>query len=530
VVLYGLVNVALYSSLLPLWEGFDEPFHYAYVQHVAEHHSLPVWGITPLSGEIWTSLHIAPGSSVVKNNLPWITTFDEYFRLPLADRVRIRGLLTGLHRGATGAGGANYEAHQAPLAYLLSAVADDAFSSLNLLTRVWLLRLLCGIAAIALTSAALLSLAARLRIPDRSRMSLLFVVFSWQMLYASTAHICNDWLAVPLMVLLVERSVALQESPTTLNQAAAVAALVAGLLTKAYFLALIPLVGAVLIRMAVTGRVPWRRTGALFAAIIAFCAPWYLRNLELYRNLSGMQEANRVHAWRSALGTMGRVPWLRSMRQLAFASVWTGNNSFTSFSVVTISLLIAGLTIASGAYAHGLLRRRGDVPAGEKVVLAGAALYCSALTYSTMLTYWSTNGHGVSTSPWYTQPMIPIMLTLSFAGLAGLGTIGTAVRTWLIWLSAYIMVATYWAKLLPLYGGFPGDRTTLPALMNWYSNGTASIEANLSALAMVSPRWIFMLLLAQAVSAMGLALALSLGKTRHRESITTAAGAHAGKI
>jgi hypothetical protein len=529
-VIYGIVNVALYSSLLPLWEGFDEPFHYAYVEYVGEHHSLPVWGVTPLSGEIWTSLHIAPGSSVVKNNLPWITTFDEYFRLSLADRTRIRGLLTGLHRDAAGAGGANYEAQQAPLAYLLLAVADDAFSSLNLLTRVWLLRLLCGSVAVALMSAALLSLAARLRIPDRSRMSLLFVVFSWQMFYASTAHICNDWLAVPLMVLLVERSVALQERPTTLNQIAVVAALVAGLLTKAYFLALIPLVGVILVRMAVTGRVSWRRTSALFAVVIVLCAPWYVRNLSLYHNLSGMQQAIGGQTWHLAVGAIGRVPWLRSMRQLAFASVWTGNNSFSSFSVVTISLLIAGLAVAGGAYAYGLLRRRGDAPAGEKVVLAGAALYGSALIYSTAVTYWSTNGNAVSTLPWYTQPMIPVMLTLCFAGLAGLGTIGTAVRTWLIWLSAYIMVATYWAKLLPLYGGFPGDRTTLPALINWYSNGTASIEANLSALAMVSPRWIFMLLLAQAVSAMGLALALSLGKTRHRESVTTAVGAHAGKI
>jgi len=32
---YGLLNATLYTGLLPLWEGFDEPFHFAYVQQLA---------------------------------------------------------------------------------------------------------------------------------------------------------------------------------------------------------------------------------------------------------------------------------------------------------------------------------------------------------------------------------------------------------------------------------------------------------------------------------------------------------------
>jgi len=32
---YALINAALYSILLPLWEGFDEPFHFGYVQYLA---------------------------------------------------------------------------------------------------------------------------------------------------------------------------------------------------------------------------------------------------------------------------------------------------------------------------------------------------------------------------------------------------------------------------------------------------------------------------------------------------------------
>ena len=38
---YVLTNAALYSALLPLWEGFDEPFHFGYVQYLANGNGLP---------------------------------------------------------------------------------------------------------------------------------------------------------------------------------------------------------------------------------------------------------------------------------------------------------------------------------------------------------------------------------------------------------------------------------------------------------------------------------------------------------
>jgi len=349
-----------------------------------------------------------------------------------------------------------------------------------------------------------LSLAAKLRIPLRFRMPLIFVAMSWQMFYASTAHICNDWLAVPLMVLLIERCVAVQENPTLRNQAVAMAILAAGLLTRAWFLALIPLVAIILVRLAIAGRVAWKGVASLCGLAIGCCAPWYARNLRLYHDLSGMQQAVGGNSLPLIVGSAGRVPWLRSLKQLTFSSVWTGNSSFTSFSVVTISLLLFGLFIAGGAYAFGLFRRRGQIPATEWIVLAGCALYGSALIYSTALVYSSTSGAFVSTLPWYTQPLIPILLTLCFAGLSRAGKAGTAVGICLIWLSAYVIVATYWAKFLPLYGGFPGNRTTLASLFKWYAGDTAKIQANLSTTAMIDPRFILLLLLAQAALATGI--------------------------
>jgi hypothetical protein len=60
--LYALLNAVLYSLLLPLWEGFDEPFHFGYVQTIANGDGFPDPGVTRLSAEIGESIEIAPMS------------------------------------------------------------------------------------------------------------------------------------------------------------------------------------------------------------------------------------------------------------------------------------------------------------------------------------------------------------------------------------------------------------------------------------------------------------------------------------
>ena len=50
VLLFGILNAILYSSLLPLWEGFDEWAHYAAVQNKA----------AKVSREVQASLDLAP--------------------------------------------------------------------------------------------------------------------------------------------------------------------------------------------------------------------------------------------------------------------------------------------------------------------------------------------------------------------------------------------------------------------------------------------------------------------------------------
>ena len=64
-----LVRGLWYCALMPPWEGYDEPFHFAALQHVASGRGLPQAG-SVISLEVQNSLHLfaaAMGASVSAN-------------------------------------------------------------------------------------------------------------------------------------------------------------------------------------------------------------------------------------------------------------------------------------------------------------------------------------------------------------------------------------------------------------------------------------------------------------------------------
>lgn len=124
---YALVNAVLYSIVLPLWEGFDEPFHFAYVQHLANGQGLPDARTARLSREVEASILLAPASEGVKQNLPQVTSYAEYFSWPVAKRLEVRRQLRAIPaelRWHSSEGSLNYEAHHPPLAYILLAFPE----------------------------------------------------------------------------------------------------------------------------------------------------------------------------------------------------------------------------------------------------------------------------------------------------------------------------------------------------------------------------------------------------------------------
>src|ERR1700758_662993 len=82
-----LARGCFYSAMLPLWEGYDEPYHFSFIQYVAAHAALPR-PETPVSREVQASLHLGPLSWEQRLHAlaPPINTEDSYWQLPESAR------------------------------------------------------------------------------------------------------------------------------------------------------------------------------------------------------------------------------------------------------------------------------------------------------------------------------------------------------------------------------------------------------------------------------------------------------------
>ncbi|MGI8962312.1 MAG: hypothetical protein ACR2IV_21655 [Bryobacteraceae bacterium] len=200
ILFFAVVSAIFYSCLLPLWEGFDEPFHYGYIESLSLDHRFPVLGRTRISSEIRQSLTLTPVSPILHRSLPNSTSFAGWFQLLPEQRDARTKALSMLPPGLNIESSelTNYEAQQAPLAYILLWPVNALISALPLARRILVLRLCLAASSALLLFASSNLLANALELTKPFRLLALACVFESQMLWASIAHVGNDWLAVPL--------------------------------------------------------------------------------------------------------------------------------------------------------------------------------------------------------------------------------------------------------------------------------------------------------------------------------------------
>ena len=82
-----LVRGIFYCALIPIWEGFDEPSHFSFLQYLVVNHKLPL-RTDPISREVEASLHRLPISweQRLHSIAPPVYTQDTYWQLPEAQR------------------------------------------------------------------------------------------------------------------------------------------------------------------------------------------------------------------------------------------------------------------------------------------------------------------------------------------------------------------------------------------------------------------------------------------------------------
>ena len=466
---FGILNAALYSGLLPLWEGFDEPAHYGYVESLWQTGRLPILGHTTFPRDVLASFRFAPGSYLMHRWRPETMTYEEWYGLPQPRRAELRASLDAIRPDPRAGAETNYEAHHPPLAYLPLAAIDRVITAYPITVRVLALRLFAATSSVILLFFGAIKLCRELHMAEGFTNALLCTVFCAQMFYASAAHVANDWLAIPLAVWCFAAIAAYVNKPSERKCVSAGAWLAAGLLTKAYFLAIAAWFAGIAVVMIWRRGVRPRPVLLGFFMMVAIAAPWYLRNVAVYGNVSGTYEAFSGVGLKQAVAAIPHVDWPAAAAALARASLWMGNNSGTSFSRATLYLMLILLALGVAAWAA----RSNLISRAEKAVAAGVGVYLLAIAYAVCSTFACSACSYREASPWYTQVLLVPVLALAFLGMSRWRSAGTiaACITLLLW--GWVFIASWVVKLFPLYSGAGAAPMHVRDIWDWYMHRAA---------------------------------------------------------
>jgi len=482
VLLLALLNSALYCCLLPLWEGFDEPFHYGYVESISVHRQIPVLGQTTVSEEVRASLALAPISFILKRNIPGTIAFEDWFSLSRAEQAKRIEQLRAIspEERQLPSPLLNYEAQQAPLAYLLLAPIDATLSGFALPTRILILRLLLSLGATILIFWGCCRLCDGLELHGPFRIVMLAVFFKTQIFEAAIAHVANDWLSITAAVWFFAATASLVKHHRTRDALLLAVVTAGGLLSKAYFLAFVPIFAAVLLYEKSRSRLSAKAVAASVLVASLLAGPWYLRNLLVYKTLADMQESVRGVSSPDAFYAFHHIPWGRALLDSARWSLWTGNESHLSFSQSTLTMELLLWLAALGLFAVQIRKMR----AAEVWTLLATLLFAAALLYDLCVTWVDTHGLQATTGPYYAPCILPAILALACLGLQRSGAMGRILAMAIGLVAAWIAALTYMAKLVPYYSGFLG-RSTAVALWNWWTQGGGYATLSVTAIAPV---------------------------------------------
>ena len=458
-----------------MWEGYDEPFHFSFIQYVTAHSALPKPS-TPVSREVEASLHMVPLSWEQRLHAmpPPIFTEDEYWQMRASQREQLQQQLRAVPSSwgsQSGAAPAMYEAQQAPLYYVLMSGVLRQGMEWSLPARVLLVRLASVLCASLLVPFAFMA-ASRFFASRGVAMGTVAIVVSMPELMINIARASNESLALPVyaaLTLLLLRASEAYRSKLVLS---AGLVLGIGLLTKAYFLVAVP---AFLLIAAFSA---WRDRPArphilmsaaagLFLALL-ISMPWYWRNHALTGTWSG--EENNVaamqHGALPVFRAAGNVHWIGGITSVLVSHVWFGAWSFLKLPKPVYLIFAFGMALALAGMVKGLVADRFRSPA-LFVLLALYGCFWLGLFYDMLLVYIAT---GVSASNgWYMYAVIVPEILLVVYGLYSIvpqrwsRAIVPAICTAFAAIDLYGVAAL----MLPYYAGLiahaPGSDVVYPA-------------------------------------------------------------------
>ena len=458
-----------YCCLLPVWEGYDEPFHFAALDNVAGGKGMP-HAETPITLEVQDSLHLLP--------LPWELQFqqvpqplmvhDDFWRLSPNEQARrlnsIRQIPWQEGNQPATEPILNYESQQAPLYYWLFGVPLRAIAAIPLLSRFFVMRLL-GLLFSSLLVPIAYWIGKRVFRDTCLALGVVALLVLLPELMINLSRVSNETLAVVLYSLLLLFCLRIVDKPESWpNWTLAGLYLGLGLLTKAYFLTTVPAMAVVLASALSSSRkhADGKRYGiVLLRAAFTLLLPlliagrYYLHVHQATGSWSGQgDDVAMGHIPVSAkLAAITHVNWKSGVLSVLISHIWFGGWSFLR---VPTGIYVLAFLLVALAFLGVLVRfwRASDPIFERRRVLVLAAFYATfwaGVGYHVLVTFLN---QGISASTgWYLYAAVGAELVLMAWGLQAFFSPRLVFGMLAVVLAALDLYGTV-TMLMPYYAGF----------------------------------------------------------------------------
>ena len=415
--------------MLPMWEGWDEYAHFAWIQHWSDTGTLPRT-TDSVSREIDESMRLAPLPWELRWIGPPYLTHADWWALPANERdERVRQLAqlspALAHQPAVPIDGKKpfvfYEAQQPPLFYWIASPVMRPASDWPIHDRVLLIRLF----SVLLASMAIpFTFLASRKVLGSGAIYVAALLAVAPGLMIDAAHIANDGLAIGLATVFLW--LMMREKTSWI---AAGTVLGAAILAKASLLVLAPVLIVLWFRRP-------KQMGLALALGFVIGGWWYVRNVLIGMPLTGWQES--VPLSQVAVGAVALFHhggWINEAYTIAKSFTWFGAWSFITLRT-WMYLALEG--VAFGGMIAGLRQQGLRAPltfliAFTIAIIGGAAAYFAV--------------HNVAGIPgWYLWPAGGAMAMLIVAGL----------RRYSVLFAAMLALTDLYgaaARMMPYYAG-----------------------------------------------------------------------------
>ena len=427
-----LARGPLYLSVFPPFEGWDEYQHLAYIAHLDETGTIPVFDQSRVS------LTLRPLVTSVPHSQWGGESVNDWRVLPYAEYWNASTPIAGDAESTSSP--RLYQAQHPPLAYILAVPVWQAMRDGHQLEAIYAIRAM----NLVLVAAALVLFAGALErmVPDLGpRVAILALVCLHPLFFQNVARVANDALAlatgmagISLLLLADGRTLLTRGLLAAGCIAASVWSKQTGLTLIPALVLGLPLIGWV--HGVSAGRV-WRVTTLVSLAFVLLVAPLWVWSYQQYGSLITTQEsielAGRGSVVDALAASVGTMNW-RSFIQTVFVPgrPWIGGWSFLGM-IETLAGLHGwywGILVTAAAIggATAMLRRatrgqgaasvrRTEGPDAARLAVCGAVVVMTALGMIHHALVSNALFGRSTTNPWYFMTALPFLFVLLVRGL-----------------------------------------------------------------------------------------------------------------